>query len=99
MRKTHTFVFIQNKVNWLIYRLLCRRTFSEKLSKFLLFGPYLIHQLPLLGSQQHPQSGVLLNLFSTRGTENSLAEINLESTGLIKDCNIFGSKIDKHLQL
>jgi hypothetical protein len=31
--------------------------------------------------QQLPQSGVLLTLFSTWGTENSLAEINLESTG------------------
>jgi hypothetical protein len=35
----------------------------------------------LLGSQQHSQSGVLLTSFSTWGTENSLAEINLESMG------------------
>jgi len=57
------------------------RTVSEKLPKFSLFGPSLIHQLQLLGSQQHPQSGVLLTSFSTWGTENSLAEINLESMG------------------
>jgi hypothetical protein len=68
--------------------LLRRRTVSEKVPKIPLFGRYLIHQLWLLGSQQHPQSGVLLTSFSTWGTENSLAEINLESTGVIKGCNI-----------
>jgi hypothetical protein len=35
----------------------------------------------LLGSRQHPQSGVLITSFSTWGRENGLAEINLESTG------------------
>jgi hypothetical protein len=63
------------------------RLFSEKLPKIPLFGPSLIHQLRLLGSQQHPQSGVLLTLFSIWGTENSLASINLDSTGVIKGCN------------
>jgi len=48
--------------------------------KISLFGP-LIHQLWLLGSQQHSQSGVLLTSFSTLGIENSQAEINLESIG------------------
>jgi len=67
---------------------LCCRTVSEKLPKIPLFGPSLIHQLRLLRSQQHPQSGVLLILFSTRGTENSL-EINLESMGVTEGCNIF----------
>jgi hypothetical protein len=57
------------------------RTVSEKLPKIPLFETSLIYQLRLLGSQQHPQSGVLLTLLSTWGTENSLAEINLESTG------------------
>jgi hypothetical protein len=57
------------------------RTVSEKLPKIPLFGPSLIHHLRLLGSQQHPQSRVILTLFSTWGTENSLAEINLESAG------------------
>jgi hypothetical protein len=52
-------------------------TVSEKLPKIPLFGPSLIQQLRLLGSQQHPQSGILLTLFSAWGTENSLAEINL----------------------
>jgi len=61
--------------------LLRRRTISEKLPKIPLFGPSLIHQLRLLGSKQHPQSGVLLTSFSTWGTENSLAEINLKGTG------------------
>jgi hypothetical protein len=56
-------------------------TVSEKLPKIPLFGPSLIHRLRLIGSQQHPQSGVLLTSFSTWGTENSLAEINLESMG------------------
>jgi hypothetical protein len=57
------------------------RTVSEELPKMPLFGLSLIHQLRLLGSQQHSQSGVLLTSFATWGTENSLAEINLESMG------------------
>jgi hypothetical protein len=69
-----------------------RRTVSENLSKIPLFGPSLIHQLRLLGYQQHPQIGDLLTSLSTRGTEHSLAEINLESTGMIKSYNIFGVK-------
>jgi hypothetical protein len=74
-----TLFFIQNKLNLHIYRLLCDRRVSEKLPKISLFGPSLIHHLRLLGSQQHQESGVLLTVFSTWGTENSLAEINLES--------------------
>jgi hypothetical protein len=89
MRKTHTFFFIQNKLHWHIYRLLRGLTVSEKLPKISLFGPTLIHQLRLLGSQQHTQSGVLLTSFSTWGKEYSLAEINLKSTGVIKGCNRF----------
>jgi hypothetical protein len=57
------------------------RTVSEKLPEIPLSGPSLIHHFLLLGSQQHPPSGVLLTSFSTSGTENILAEINLESTG------------------
>ena len=54
--------------------------------KISLFGPSLLHQLWLLGSQKHLQSGVFLTSFSTWGG--------------IKGCNIFlGSKIGKHLQL
>jgi hypothetical protein len=68
------------------------RTISEKLSKISIFGPSLIHQLRLLGSQQHPQNGVLLISFSTWGTENSLVEINLEITGSDKGFNIFGGQ-------
>jgi hypothetical protein len=70
-------------------------TVAEKLPKIPLLGPSLIHQLWLLGSQQHPQSGVLLTSFSTWRTENSLAEINLESTGVcVMGCNILlGQKL------
>jgi len=75
------FFYIQNKLHWHIYRLLHGCTVSEKLLKIPLFGPSVIHQLWLLESQQHPQSGVLLTSFATWVTENSLAEINLESTG------------------
>jgi len=64
-----------------IYRLLRGRTVSEKPPKVPLFGPSLIQKLWLVGSQQHLQNGVLLTSFSTWGTENSLAEINLENTG------------------
>jgi hypothetical protein len=68
--------------------------------KIPLFGPSLIHRLRLLGSQQHPQSGVLITSFSTWRTENSLREINQESTGGDKGLkHFFGSKIGKHLQL
>jgi hypothetical protein len=68
------------------------RKVSEQLPKIPLFGLSLIRQLRLLGSQQHPQSGVLLTSFSTLGTENSLAEINLDSRGGDKGFNIFGVK-------
>ena len=44
------------------------------------FWTFLIYQLRLLGSQQHLRSGVLLPSFSSWGTENSPAEINLGST-------------------
>jgi hypothetical protein len=57
------------------------RGISEKLPKIPLFGPSLNHHLRLLRSQQHPQIEGILNSFSTWGTENSLAEISLESTG------------------
>ena len=73
--------FVQNELHCHIYMLLRGRTVSEKLPKITLFGPSLIHQFRLLGSQQHLQSGVLLTSFSTCGTENSVAKINLESTG------------------
>jgi len=79
-RRRHIPFFIQNKLHWHIQSLLRGRTVSEKLPKIPLFGPSLIHQLRILGSQQHPQSGDRLTSFSTRGTENSLAEINLDST-------------------
>jgi hypothetical protein len=70
------------------------RTVYEKLPKTPPFGPSLFHLLRLLGSQQHPYRGVLLASFSTWGTENSLAEINLVNTGEIKDCNIIlGQKL------
>jgi len=62
------FFLTQNKLHWHIYRLLRGRKVSEKLPEIPLFGPSLIHQLRLLGSQQHPQSGVLLTSFSTWGT-------------------------------
>jgi hypothetical protein len=75
------------------------RKLSEKLPKIPRFGSSLIYQLRLLESKQHPQSGVHLTLFSTWGTENSMAEINLESTGVIKVETFFYQKIGKHLQL
>ena len=61
--------------------LLRGRTVSEKLPKIPLIGTYLIHELRLLGSQEHPQNGVLNISFSNLGTEYSLAKINLEITG------------------
>jgi hypothetical protein len=67
---------------------LCGHTVSEKLLEIPVFGPSLINQLQLLGSQQYLQSGVLLTSLSAWGTENSLVEINLESIGSDK-----GSKL------
>jgi hypothetical protein len=87
--RRHITFFIQNKLYWQKYRRLRGRTVSEKLPKFSIFGHSLIHQLRLLGSQHHPQCGVLLTSFSTWGTENSLAEIILESTVGDKEFNIF----------
>jgi len=46
---------------------LCHRTVSEKLLKIPLFGPSVIHQLRLLGSQQHPQSASRLNFIFNLG--------------------------------
>jgi hypothetical protein len=63
----HITILIQNKIHWHIYRLLRDCTVSEKLPKISLFVPSLIHHLRLLGSQQHPQSGEILTLFSTWG--------------------------------
>jgi hypothetical protein len=78
MRKTRAFFFIQNKIHWHVRRLLRGRAVSGKLPKIPLFGPSLIHQLRLLGSQQHPQSEVLLTTFLTLEKGNSRAKINLE---------------------
>jgi hypothetical protein len=64
-----------------IYTGFCAVVVSEKLPKIPLFGPSLIHQLWLLGSQQHPHVGVLLISFSNFGTENILLEMNLDSMG------------------
>ena len=91
--------FIQNKLLCHIHRLLRGRAIYEKLPKINLFGPSLFHQLRLLGSSQHPQSGALLTSYSTWGRENSLAEIHLGGTGVLKCCKIFWVKNDKHLQL
>ena len=92
----HITSFIQNKLNWHITRVFQGCSVSEKLPKIPLFGPSLIHQLQLLGSQQHPQKRVLLISFSTWGTENSLAHTILESTGMIRGCNIvLGQKLAK----
>ena len=68
LNRKHIHFFIQNKPHWHICRLLRGRTVSEKLPKIPLFGPTLIHQLRLLGSQQHPQNEVILTSFSTWGT-------------------------------
>ena len=83
--KTHEkdtyFFLIQYKLHSLIYRRLRSCTISENLQKISLFGTSLIHQLRLLGSQEHSQSGVLLTSFSTWGVENNLAETILKNTG------------------
>ena len=76
----HTYIYIYTHT----HRLLRGRTVSVKLPKIPLFGPSSIYRLRLLGSQQRPQSGVLFTSFSTWRTENSLVEINLESTGVGK---------------
>ena len=59
--------------------LLRGRTVSEKLPKITLFGLSLIHQLRLLGSQQHTQIADLLTSFSTWGTEDSVLTLHRNS--------------------
>jgi hypothetical protein len=61
----------QNKLHWHIrvYRFLRGRTVAEKLLEIPLFRPSLIHQLRLRGSQQHPQSGVILTSILSWVTE------------------------------
>jgi hypothetical protein len=63
-----------------------------KAGKIALFGPTLIHQQWLLGSQQHLQRGVLLTSFSTWGTQNSLAEINVGEK-LADTCSFVGGQV------
>jgi hypothetical protein len=48
-------VYIYIYIYMYINRLLRHRTVSEKQPKILIFGPSLIHQLMLLGYQQHSQ--------------------------------------------
>jgi hypothetical protein len=94
MRKKHNF-FIQNKLQWHTYRILRDRTVSEKLPKIPLFGSSLIHQLRLLGSQQHPQSGVLLtSFFNFANRKYSGGDKSGEYEGEKKGCNILlGQKL------
>ena len=89
MLKIHNlFLFKISSIGIYIY--ICRLsrgpTVPEKLLKIPLFGPSLIHQLWLLGSQQRAQSVVFLTSFSNWGIENSLAEMNIEIQGEIKYC-------------
>jgi len=87
---------MQNKIHWHIYRLLRGRTISETLPKIPLFGPSLIHQLRLLGSQQRPQSGVLFNFIFNLGNRKYSGG---DKSGEYGGCNIFWSKTVKHLLL
>ena len=82
MRKTYTFLFIFKISSTGIYTGFCTVVqFLKSCRKFLFFGPSLIYQIQLLGSQYHPQTAVILTSFSTWGIENSPAEISLGSTG------------------
>jgi len=89
--KTHTF-FIQNNLHWHIYRLLRSRWVSEKLPKIPLVEAYLINQLRLLGSQQHPQSRVPLTSLSTWEQKIDWRRYIWRVRGVIKGCNIFLGK-------
>jgi hypothetical protein len=65
---------------------------SEKLPKIPLFGPSLFPSYGFLDLNNICKYGVLLTSFSTQGTKNSLVEINLKSTGMIKGCDFWGVK-------
>jgi hypothetical protein len=82
IRKEDTQLLMFKIISNCVYTGFCAVVVYENLPNFSLFVPALVHQLQLLGSQQHPQSGVLLISFSTWGTENSLADINLEIMGV-----------------
>jgi hypothetical protein len=89
MRKTHNFFLF--KISFIgIHIGFCVVVQFMKSCRKLHF--FYLHPLRLLRSQQHPQSGVLVTSFSTWRTENSLAEINVENTEVIKGCNIFWAK-------
>ena len=55
--------------------------FVKSFLKFVLLGNFFNCQLWLIGYEHRPESGVILTLFSTWGTKNSLAELNLEISG------------------
>jgi hypothetical protein len=86
---THFFL-IQNKLHWHIYGLLRRRTVSEKLPKIPFFGAFFNSSVTASWISATSAKWSLLISFSTWGTENSQAEINLERRGVKKGCNIFG---------
>jgi hypothetical protein len=48
--------------------------------------------MQLVGSQQHSQNSVLVTLFTTWETENSLVEKNVDSTGAINGSNCLSGK-------
>jgi hypothetical protein len=81
MKKAHNFFLF--KISSIgIYTDVCTVVqFLKSCQKFLFLDLSLIHQLRRLRSQQHPRSGVILTSFTTWGTENSAADINLEITG------------------
>jgi hypothetical protein len=88
MKKAHNF-FLFKISSTGMYIGFCAGVQFLKAAENSSFGPSLIHHFRRLGSQQDTQSGALLTSFSTWGTENNTAEINLEITGWIKGCNIF----------
>jgi hypothetical protein len=69
------------------------RTVSEKLLKIPLFGPSLIHQLRLLGSQQHPQSGTELAVHEKFKLDNRCSNNQVQQLAMTKALEAIG-KID-----
>jgi len=80
VRKKNTLVFIQNKLHWHIYRLLRSCTVSEKLPKIPLFWTFFNSSITASWISATSQKWSILTSFLTCGTENGLAEKNMEST-------------------
>ena len=92
--------FTQNKLNWHIYIQAFERSYSFlKAAENSSFWTFFNSSFTASWISTTSANWSLSTSFSNCETENSLTEINLDSTGVKKGCNFFfWSKTGKHLQ-